>query len=84
MAQEIVQEEAFKKHDRLDSGISEEDQFSSVKRPGFNSSSARNSAVQIRNRGGRSRNPNYHMSTVDAQNDDRSRRPVNFKRPEPG
>lgn len=50
---EMEQDGSYKAHDKLDSGVSEEDKFSSVKRAGFNSLPARNSGMQ--NRGGRGR-----------------------------
>ena len=82
-----------KYHDQLDSGVSEEEQFSSVKRPSFNSNSQGSNAALGRNAGmsnrgrGRSRgSQNYRVpanEAMDSHNDDRFDRNggINNRRP---
>ena len=88
VVREMEQEDAYKRHDRLDSGVSEEDKYSSVKRPGFNSSLPRNSGMQSRGRGGRLRSSNYQSGQdhFDGHNDGRFHRNTGSttKRPQLG
>lgn len=92
MAREIQQGESFKMHEKLDSGASEEEKFSSVKRTPFNPSSGRNSGVSSRGGRGRSRGSPFQSyrdgpnDQFDLQNDSRFHRNSNdnVKRSEHG
>jgi len=58
-AREIEQKQSYKMHEKLDSGLSEEERFSSVNRPATqHASQARNSGYG-RGRGGRARGSNF-------------------------
>ena len=96
-AREMEMSDSHKYHDRLDSGVSEEEQFSSVKRPSFNSNSQGSNAAPGRNAGmsnrgrGRTRgSQNYRdpaNEAVDSHNDgrfDRNGGINNRRQPEQG
>ena len=82
---EMGQEDSIKMHEKLDSGMSEDDQFSSVQRQTYNPPSAR--GIQNRNRGGRPRGGSNFQSgndNFDSHNDGQFQRNAGSKRSEQG
>ena len=60
IAREMEQKDSYRTHEKLDSGFSEDEKYSSVQRPGNpHTSQPRNSGSFGRGRGGRARGSNF-------------------------